>query len=320
MPRQVNINVNVDSSKAVSNINTLKKAFQELNKSIEKNGKDGTLKIKVDLEGVDAKLFDQLAKNFSKITKGTDILNKALKEIGANGKSLSVNLNNIHTATNKTNQTINNYTKNIQKANKQQEVFNGNIIGTIALYETLRRTISYFGKDYAELTNRTFGVGIAGQMGIGEIEALNASFTNLAKNVPKSASELALAVDDLIRTGRSYEESRKIIEEVARLSVASGDDLKSTAQVVTKVMVSLGVNADRTKDTLNSMHSTAIQTASDMGYLAEAYKSIASALGIFSTASGLHGKELDDYKQKLLDLGLSGIGTLSNLGLSASYR
>lgn len=318
MPRQVNINVNVDSAKAVSSINTLKKAFQELNKSIEKNGKDGALKIKVDLEGVDTKLFEQLARNFTKITKNVDTLNKALSDISANGKALNVNINNISNTTNNANKNINNYTKNIQRAGKQQEVFNGNIISGIASIELLRRGISYLGRDYLELTNKTFGVGIAGQMDIGEINALNESFTKLATNVPKSASELAQAVDDLIRTGRSYDESRKIIEEVARLSVASGDNLKDTAQVVTKVMVSLGVNADRTVDTLNTMHSTAIQTASDMGYLAEAYKNIAGTTAVLTQATGLAGKELDDYKQKVLDLSMAGIGSMANLGLSAS--
>lgn len=318
MSRQVNINVNVDSAKAVSSINTLKKAFQELNKSIEKNGKDGALKIKVDLEGVDTKLFEQLARNFTKITKNVDTLNKALSDISTNGKALNVNINNISNTTNNANKNINNYTKNIQRAGKQQEFFNGNIISGIASIELLRRGISYLGRDYLELTNKTFGVGIAGQMDIGEINALNESFTKLATNVPKSASELAQAVDDLIRTGRSYDESRKIIEEVARLSVASGDNLKDTAQVVTKVMVSLGVNADRTVDTLNTMHSTAIQTASDMGYLAEAYKNIAGTTAVLTQATGLAGKELDDYKQKVLDLSMAGIGSMANLGLSAS--
>lgn len=318
MPRQVNINVNVDSAKAVSSINTLKKAFQELNKSIEKNGKDGALKIKVDLEGVDTKLFEQLARNFTKITKNVDTLNKALSDISTNGKALNVNINNISNTTNNANKNINNYTKNIQRAGKQQEFFNGNIISGIASIELLRRGISYLGRDYLELANKTFGVGIAGQMDIGEINALNESFTKLAINVPKSASELAQAVDDLIRTGRSYDESRKIIEEVARLSVASGDNLKDTAQVVTKVMVSLGVNADRTVDTLNTMHSTAIQTASDMGYLAEAYKNIAGTTAVLTQATGLAGKELDDYKQKVLDLSMAGIGSMANLGVSAS--
>ena len=157
-------------------------------------------------------------------------------------------------------------------------------------------------------------------MDISGIEKLNRSFSQLASTVPKSASELAQAVDDLIRTGRSYEESRKIIEEVARLSVASGDSLKDTAGVVTKVMVSLGVNAENTVNTLNTMHSVAIQTASDMNFLSESYKSIAGTIGTYVQSTGLAGEELDNYKQKVLDFAMASTGAMANLGLSASYQ
>ncbi|MGL4426054.1 MAG: hypothetical protein ACRCZ0_12155, partial [Cetobacterium sp.] len=90
--------------------------------------------------------------------------------------------------------------------------------------------------------------------------------------------------------------------------------------VVTKVMVSLGISGDRVTDTLTTMHSTAIQTASDMGYLAEAFKNVAGSVAVMAKQSGRVGKDLDDYKQTLLDISMASIGSMANLGLSASYQ
>lgn len=318
MPREVKINVNVDSNKAVSNINTLKKAFQELNKELEKNGKDGALKLKIDLEGVDVKAFKELSSSLSKISKSVDLLNTSMEGLSRNGNVLKVTTSNISNVTNNANNIVKNYNKSVNNASRAHQDMTASMIGNLAIINQLRQSFSYLAKDYADLNDKTFSVGIAGEMDISGIEKLNRSFSQLASTVPKSASELAQAVDDLIRTGRSYEESRKIIEEVARLSVASGDSLKDTAGVVTKVMVSLGVNAENTVNTLNTMHSVAIQTASDMNFLSESYKSIAGTIGTYVQSTGLAGEELDNYKQKVLDFAMASTGAMANLGLSAS--
>lgn len=320
MPREVKINVNVDSGKAVSNIDTLKKAFQELNKELEKNGKDGALKLKIDLEGVDVKAFKELSSSLSKISKSVDLLNTSMEGLSRNGNVLKVTTSNISNVTNNANNIVKNYTKSVNNASRAHQDMTASMIGNLAIINQLRQSFSYLAKDYADLNDKTFSVGIAGEMDISGIEKLNRSFSQLASTVPKSASELAQAVDDLIRTGRSYEESRKIIEEVARLSVASGDSLKDTAGVVTKVMVSLGVNAENTVNTLNTMHSVAIQTASDMNFLSESYKSIAGTIGTYVQSTGLAGEELDNYKQKVLDFAMASTGAMANLGLSASYQ
>lgn len=318
MPREVKINVNVDSGKAVSSINTLKKAFQELNKSIEKHGKDGSFKVKVDLEGIDVKIFKEISNGFSKLGKGMELFNKNIEEVTKNGNLLSITSNTITNNIDKSTKTVNNYTKSLGDASKSQRKFNDDALSSLVVLEGFRRMMTSVYTDYSKLIDTTFGVGIAGQMNMNEIEKLNQSFLTLSQVVPETATNLAKAVDDLIRTGRSYSDSRKIIEEVARLSTASGDSLKDTAQVVTKVMVSLGISGNRVKETLDTMHSTAIQTASDMGYLAEAFKNVAGTTAVFVKGTGLAGKELDDYKQRILDLSMASIGSMANLGLSAS--
>ena len=311
MARQVDMKINVNTGNAISSINTVKKAFQELNKAYEKNLENGKFKLKVEFDSPDLKLITDISKAFNRLNKSLDKYKENNIALSSTGTNFTVNMNKISDSVIK-------YGENTDKAIKKQKTFIQTLVENVSKFEILRRSFLAYSNDFLQLTDATYGVGVAGQMNMKQIDMLNASFLKLSRTIPATANELANAVNDLIRTGRGYEESRKIIEQVAILSTASGDSLKDTAQVVTKVMVSLGINSDRVKDTLNTMHSTAIQTASDMKYLSEAYKNVAGTTAVFATSSGLAGKELDDYKQKLLDLTMAGTGSFANLGLSAS--
>lgn len=318
MPRQVDINVGVRTHKAVASINKLIKSFEELNDIIQKKFPDGKIKLEIDFGNTDTKLFTDISKSFKMLGTGIEKVNKNIEDIVKHNKMLNISLSTTRNEINSVTHNYNQYGEEIEKVNKKQKTMLQSMMSSMVYFETVRRVITLLSSSYAELTNATFNVGVAGQMNLNEIEQLNKSFTDLSKIVPQSASGLAQAVDDLIRTGRSYEDARKIIEEVAILSTASGDSLKDTAGVVTKVMVSLGISGDRVTDTLNTMHSTAIQTASDMGYLAEAFKNVAGTASVYVKGTGLAGEALDDYKQKVLDVSMASIGSLANLGLSAS--
>lgn len=318
MPREVRINPIVNSSKAVSGIRELKKAFQELNEELKKNTKDGSLKIKVDLEGIDMNMFKNLSNGFSKLGKGMELFNKNIDEVSKNGKLLNITTNNITNNVTKGVSGLKNYTDGLGRLARSQDEVTVRMAAMISVFKLTQNTFKRTFSDYSALTQATYNVGIAGQMNLKQIDALNESFLTLSTTVPKTALELANAVDGLIRTGRSYEDASKIIKEVAVLSVASGDDLKSTAAVVTKVMVSLGVSGDRVKETLSTLHSVAIQTASDMNYLSGAFKSVAGTASVLVNSSGKVGTQLDGYRQSVLDLNMAMIGALANMGVSAS--
>lgn len=318
MPREVRINPIVNSSKAVSGIRELKKAFQELNEELKKNTKDGALKIKVDLEGIDMNMFKNLSNGFSKLGKGMELFNKNIDEVSKNGKLLNITTNNITNNVTKGVSGLKNYTDGLGRLARSQDEVTVRMAAMISVFKLTQNTFKRTFSDYSALTQATYNVGIAGQMNLKQIDALNESFLTLSTTVPKTALELANAVDGLIRTGRSYEDASKIIKEVAVLSVASGDDLKSTAAVVTKVMVSLGVSGDRVKETLSTLHSVAIQTASDMNYLSGAFKSVAGTASVLVNSSGKVGTQLDGYRQSVLDLNMAMIGALANMGVSAS--
>lgn len=311
MSRTTNINVNVNSGKSISSINAIKTAFEGLKKAKDELGKDGKMKLEVDLKGIDKETLTALTKGVRALNTQMKNLNKTSTDYANAGKTFNVVSNQITNNVTKT-------SKSTRELGNSFKSMNTDILSSVLTFELLRRSITSFIGTYSQLTSTTFNVGIASQMNLSQIEGLNQSFLQLSKTVPSTANEMAQAVDALIRTGRSFEESRKIIEQVAILSTASGDSLKDTASVVTKVMVSLGVSGNRVIETLNTMHSTAIQTASDMGYLAEAFKNVAGTASVLVKQSGLSGQALDDYKQKVLDVSMASIGSMANLGISAS--
>lgn len=311
MSRTTEINVKVNSGQSVSTISKLKQAFEELNKAKNLLGEDGAIKLKVDLGGMDAKTLSSIASSIGRLTKQMNGLNEVTKLYSAEGKSINITNNQIIKTTKAVGDEVGKTGDKIVKTAN-------NIAGTIITYEILSRVVGNLTTAYTQLTTTSFNVGTASQMSISQIEKLNTAFTEMSTTVPASANEIGKAIDALIRTGRTYEDSSKIIGEVAKLATASGESLADTAGVVTKVMVSLGVSGDRVEDTLNAMHSTAIQTSASMSYLADSFKNVAGTASVLAKSSGLAGRELDDYKQKILDVSLASIGTMANLGLSAS--
>lgn len=311
MSRATSINVNVNSGQSISTISKLRKAFEELKVAKDEVAKDGKIKLDIQLTGLDKEAIIVMSKAISKLSGSMKKLKENSQAYADLGKTINVESVNITNNIKKTGKAMQDFGKDSKNTTKD-------LLDTAIAFEVFRRGLTAFMADYTRLNSASFNVGIASQMNISQIESLNNSFLQLSKTVPSTATEMANAVDALIRTGRSFEDSRKIIEQVAILSAASGDSLKDTSEVVTKVMVSLGVSGDRVKDTLTAMHSTAIQTASDMGYLAEAFKNVAGTASVLVKQSGLSGKELEDYRQRILDVTMASIGSMANLGLSAS--
>lgn len=309
MSRSTKINIEVNNHKAISSIKELRKAFKDLKDSKDSVGKNGKIKLNVDVKysGIDIATLQQISKSIGSLGSKMQKLESVSNKFNKLGTVFNLTTNNIKDSIVRTTQVTDDYSRSMNILTK-------NLVMSIGLFKMLSTSTS----DYLQLTSNVFSVGIASQMNIGQIDNLSTSFINLSKVVPATAMQLSESVDSLIRTGRSFSESKKIIEQVALLSTASGDSLKDTSQVVTKVMTSLNISANNVVETLNTMHSTAIQTASDMGFLSEAFKNVAGVTNVLVSSSGLAGKELDNYKQKVLDVSMAMIGSLANTGLSAS--
>lgn len=291
MSRELNIGMKLDEKPVITSLNKIQEAFEKLNAVKEEIAPKG--KMKIDIDTGDTK--DTL----KEIVKSLSDLNKTMKELYKNSKKTSDGVDDL---------------------GDSAKSATGDILAFITSLRIVGNIANWTSREFINLTNNTFGVGVASQMTVKQIAKLNSEFSKLATKSPISSVEMSKAVDDLIRTGKSYEDSMKIIAETAKLAVASGDSLAHTAEVATKIIVSLGLKSENTSEALGSLHSVAIQTASSMGSLSEAYKNYAGTLGVFANSSGRAGKELDEYKQKLLDLGLASSGVLANLGLTSSQQ
>lgn len=184
-------------------------------------------------------------------------------------------------------------------------------------FVTLKGVSSTFS-GFTKLETTMSNLAIASRKSMSEISSMYLDFFDMSSQIPVQANDLARVTDNLVRTGKTYQESIQITRETAKLAVATGEDLESTASTVSKLMTALKINAKDTDQVLNTLHSTAIQTASSMESISGGFKQVAGVLGALSVSSGRSGKDLEEYKQRLLALGAGGIGVMNNLGKSAS--
>lgn len=193
-------------------------------------------------------------------------------------------------------------------------------IGLSAVSLTYQSFLSLFDKvsNYTKVESNIANLNIASNKGLGDMRSTLKEFLGMSSEIPKNVNELITTADALVRTGRTYKEALEITKETAKLSVATGEDLDSTAKTVTKVMVSLGIESKQVKDVLNILHSTAIQTASSMESISGGMNQVAGSLGAIAQSSGRSGEELAKYKKELLEVGAVGLGVMNNLGKSAS--
>ncbi|MGL4211259.1 MAG: phage tail tape measure protein, partial [Cetobacterium somerae] len=309
MSRQVDLSVGINETPVITSLDKMIKKFKELNDIKESIAPKGKIKIEID------------SGNIKEQTKGLTDYNKELKKTATSMTRVAKASEGISKAGVTINNTFNTHVKKLgdtaeDTASKLVKLSLLTVLIEKACFSA-GNAIRSMAKEMLALTDNTYGVGVASQMVTSQINALNDSFLKLSQGTPVSAKELAKATDDLVRTGRTYAEASKMMAEISKLSVASGEPLKETATVATKIMVSLGIEAERSKQALNALHSVAIQTASSMGGLSESFKQFAGTLGVFASTAEYTGDELDDYKQNILELGLSATGVLNNLGLSA---
>lgn len=193
-------------------------------------------------------------------------------------------------------------------ASKSMMGFGASMLAMLAV----RRSIGTF----SELSKEIYTLGTVSQLTTGDIEALRKELISMSDIT--SAGALSKSIEELVRTGRGLEESVEIISKVSKLAIASGEELGKTSGVIQKIMVSLNLEASRTDEILNILHSTSLNTATSMDQLAVAFKQAGGAIGVFSSLTDKSRKELSDYKIELLAFASASIGVFQNMGRSAS--
>lgn len=315
MARQVDIQMSLSDKKVISSLEAIQNKFQALRLEKEKLAPNGKMKLDIDTKSVNSSISD--IKNFK---TSVNQMNTAMSKV----KTSSSNFNKVGTSIGNTTSSVSEGLKSIPKqadsAEKSISKMGQSFMATALSINLLRKVTTSWVSTFKGLTDTSYNIGVAAQLSIGEITKLNTEVLNLTRTLSVSPIVFGNAVNELVRTGRTLGDSKEIMKEISKLSIASGEDLAKTAQAVTKIFVSLDIegSSKRVSDALSTIHSVAIQTASSVGGLAESYKNFAGSLGVLSKSSGQTGEALQDYKQDLLDFALSATGALNNLGLSAS--
>ena len=201
-------------------------------------------------------------------------------------------------------------------APKQNRTSINDLIGTYAIFNTARSQLSNF----MELEDATYNLGVVAQFSEYQIQQMRQSIIDMSTDLPQSSIEITKAMDAVMRTGKSYEEARVIVQKTSKLATASGESLGDAVSIVNKLFLALGVNATKAEDVdraLQQMHATAVFTATDLEGLGISAQQYAGALSTLAKTTSYSGKELDDYKISLLALGTTFSGILSNMGRSA---
>lgn len=313
MSRQVDIGFQINEKPAITSLGKILLVLKRLNAEKEALAPKGKIKLEVDTGKMKEQVGD--LNNLNKELKRTATSMTKMAKASEGLSSAGVTINN--TFNNNTNRVFKSVTKHVGEASQGLDGMAVSLVAISSVMRSMMGVLKTIDNEYRQLSENTFGVGVASQLAVNQIKNLNSEFLELAKGTPNSAKALAKATDDLVRTGRSLGEAQTMMTEISKLAVASSESLNDTAGVATKIMVSLGIEAENTGKALTALHSVAIQTASSMGGLAESFKQFAGTLGVFVSTATVTGDELEDYKQNILELGLSATGVLNNLGLSA---
>lgn len=202
---------------------------------------------------------------------------------------------------------------------KENRTSINDLIGTYAIFNTAKAQLSNF----MELEDATYNLGVVAQFSEYQIQQMRQSIIDMSTDLPQSSIEITKAMDAVMRTGKSYEEARVIVQKTSKLATASGESLGDAVSIVNKLFLALGVNATKAEDVdraLQQMHATAVFTATDLEGLGISAQQYAGALSTLAKTTSYSGKELDDYKIGLLALGTTFSGILSNMGKRLPFR
>jgi len=156
---------------------------------------------------------------------------------------------------------------------KENRTSINDLIGTYAIFNTAKAQLSNF----MELEDATYNLGVVAQLSEYQIQQMRQSIIDMSTDLPQSSIEITKAMDAVMRTGKSYEEARVIVQKTSKLATASGESLGDAVGIVNKLFLALDVNATKTEDVdkaLQQMHATAVFTATDLEGLGVIYSSL----------------------------------------------
>ena len=274
--RMVNIGFNVQTSKAVSELAKLKKDLEGIQKVVLEINKQ-----KIDL-GIDTKKFNSASKATDKLAESVKKLKDSTQGIN---DSLNVDVSGLAKAKNYTT-ALSTEVKKVDP-NKHLGIDKNTISSYTQLYAIVRLLRVGFD-EFMKLEDATYNLGVVAQMSNAQIQGLRQTMIDMGQDVPIKITEITKAMNETMRTGKTYAEALNLVNNASKLAVASGEDLSDSMQIVNKIFVALKINANNTQDVADAMqnlHATATFTATDLAGLGESAKSWVNSLPIHTNSN-----------------------------------
>lgn len=263
--RMVNIGFNIQTSTAVQNLKTVNDNLKSIQKTVQDINKT-----KLNL-GIDNKNLNATARATDKVASSVDRLRESARGLN---EAFAINPNGL---TNMQNQLIGlgQAVRNVNP-NERLRVQNDTIDSYMRLYAVVTLLKTGFS-EFMKLEDATYNLGVVAQKSEAQIFQLRQTMVNMGQDVPIKITEIAKAMDETMRTGKTYEQSLNLVNEASKLAVASGEDLGDTMGIVNKIMVALKINANNPKDlaqAMQNLHATSVFTATDLAGLGVKYSSL----------------------------------------------
>ncbi|THE09951.1 phage tail tape measure protein [Bacillus timonensis] len=272
--------------------------------------------------------------------KGFDGLHKALKDVGlsssqidkitekikkTNPKLLEKDFSEVRDELKKLgldSKEIDKLTKEVEKASKSthnlEEDLNRIQTASLAIGAAMVAGIGLSVKTAADFEQQMSRVKAISGATSEEFKRLQASALDLGASTSKSASEVALGMEDMAAMGFNVNEIIAAMPGVISASEAAGSDLATTAGIVAAALNSFQLEASeatRVADVLAMAANVSAASVDDMGYAFKYAAPIANSLGIsmeevaaaigIMTNSGLEGSQAGTSLRQIILLSLN---------------
>ena len=185
----------------------------------------------------------------------------------------------------------------------------------------------YLGSITNFITSKDFeknmgALGIVG--GLGNQASQNYSKNRIMREsniIGADINEFAEGVREVIKTGKSYEQSMNLVSVAGKVAIASFDDLSTATNILNARFTALNLNASdkNLNDFANRLQSALDNTALDLQDVSNAGKQTNTAMNaIINSAEerGLQNKSVEQYTMDVSNLELALLSTLKQQGKS----
>lgn len=153
----------------------------------------------------------------------------------------------------------------------------------------------------AKIEEAVYDLGVVGQLSTVEISSLRKELLYTATQGRYTTIELAESAADIVRTGRSFEESMEILKQSQILATASFDNVRNSTNTLIKAMTAFNLNASSAAHAANSFHNVVNATPLDLKTFDDSLRQTSAAFGSIVYFSSKSGTALEEYKKEVVD-------------------